>query len=292
VIECQLLKGLLARNKPTKPTYRLDHYWSRLTVLKELSLHIAVKSLAILALAHFWCRLSLYFGGESSTEMTHQGVINLGRTTRARANQLNRHRGFDGSRSDNDTGEPKRRSCCCPICRQRSRRVHSHYNRRLADLPPQGRAVIIVIAARRFRCGNVHCERRIFVEQLPNFVAAHARRSRRLADNSDTLAWRWGAPQALAWRIALPCQRAATHCSDWSGGTRRLPQYQRQPLSALTTSPGSGGSATAPWSEISNAAASLTSYPTASRLPSRHGWSATPGSPLWRVIAALVTGML
>jgi hypothetical protein len=114
VIECQLLKGLLARNKPTKPTYRLDHYWSRLTVLKELSLHIAVKSLAILALAHFWCRLSLYFGGESSTEMTHQGVINLGRTTRARANQLNRHRGFDGSRSDNDTGKPKRRILLLP----------------------------------------------------------------------------------------------------------------------------------------------------------------------------------
>jgi hypothetical protein len=97
--------------------------WPRIIwMAQELHVTQFVKSLAtatpfsrpIAALAHFWCRLSLYFGGESSTEMTHQGVINLGRTTRARANQLNRHRGFDGSRSDNDTGKPKRRILLLP----------------------------------------------------------------------------------------------------------------------------------------------------------------------------------
>lgn len=40
----------------------------------------------------------------------------------------------------------------CPCCRTRSRSVHSRYERRLADLPWQGRAVTILIEVRRLSC--------------------------------------------------------------------------------------------------------------------------------------------
>lgn len=76
----------------------------------------------------------------------------------------------------------KELSAWCPTCERRSHRVHSRYDRRLADLPWQGRAVAIAVTVRRFRCDNALCERRIFVEQLPKVMAPHSRRSRRLAE--------------------------------------------------------------------------------------------------------------
>ena len=49
----------------------------------------------------------------------------------------------------------------CPSCGTVSRRVHSHYRRRAADLPLSGRVVQLVVIARRFRCEAVLCGRQI-----------------------------------------------------------------------------------------------------------------------------------
>ena len=94
----------------------------------------------------------------------------------------------------------------CPVCQRRSQRVHSRYDRKLADLPWQGRAVVIVVTVRRFRCDNARCERRIFVERLPNVTAGQARRSRRLADIQRHIGLALGgaAGARLARRLALP----------------------------------------------------------------------------------------
>ena len=43
----------------------------------------------------------------------------------------------------------------CPSCGTVSRRVHSHYRRRAADLPLSGRVVQLVVIARRFRSENL-----------------------------------------------------------------------------------------------------------------------------------------
>ncbi len=59
--------------------------------------------------------------------------------------------------------DPREASASCPACLQRSRRIHSRYDRRLADLPWQGRTVAIVVTVRRFRCGKSPCECKIFV---------------------------------------------------------------------------------------------------------------------------------
>ena len=62
---------------------------------------------------------------------------------------------------------------CCPRCGGRSTRVHSHYLRKLADLPGQGRRVQLRWRSRRFFCGAPNCPQRIFTERLPRVTAAY-----------------------------------------------------------------------------------------------------------------------
>src|ERR687883_502353 len=73
-------------------------------------------------------------------------------------------------------------SAACPDCRAPSSRVHSRYERRLADLPWQGRPVAIRLRARRFLCAEPACPRRTFAERLPGVAGPSARRCERLAD--------------------------------------------------------------------------------------------------------------
>jgi transposase len=69
----------------------------------------------------------------------------------------------------------------CPACGQLSKRVHSHYQRLLADLPWCGTPVQIFLQVRRFHCDNPGCSRRTFVEQVPQLAGHHARKTCRLA---------------------------------------------------------------------------------------------------------------
>lgn len=69
----------------------------------------------------------------------------------------------------------------CPGCGTKSERVHSKYQRHLADLPIAGRSVRLVVLARRFHCDVVVCGRRIFVERFgADVLAPWARRTSRL----------------------------------------------------------------------------------------------------------------
>jgi transposase len=69
----------------------------------------------------------------------------------------------------------------CPSCGTVSRRVHSHYRRRVRDLPLSGLMVDLVVIARRFRCDAVLCGQQIFTERFPEGVLApSARRTSRL----------------------------------------------------------------------------------------------------------------
>ena len=65
---------------------------------------------------------------------------------------------------------------------------HGSYQRRPADLPLLGRSVQSVLRGRRFRCRNAACGRRTFAERLSGLVAAHARRTRRLAAAQSAVA--------------------------------------------------------------------------------------------------------
>ena len=65
----------------------------------------------------------------------------------------------------------------CPACGNASARVHSWYERRLADAPVAGQQMSIRLRVRRFICSTFGCARRIFAEQLAGLTVRHGRRS-------------------------------------------------------------------------------------------------------------------
>jgi transposase len=93
----------------------------------------------------------------------------------------------------------------CPICKRRSERVHSQYERTVSDLPWRGVSVRLKIRARRFFCENRGCQRSIFCERLPE-VAAHARKTERLEEALTIIAFELGgeAGARLARELGLP----------------------------------------------------------------------------------------
>jgi transposase len=100
---------------------------------------------------------------------------------------------------------PSRCMAECPTCGSTSRRVHSNYLRTLRDLPSHGRAAMILVSARRFRCLNVACARKTFAERLEDALA-YARRTKRLGDLQRHLGLALGgeAGTRLAQRVAVP----------------------------------------------------------------------------------------
>lgn len=71
-------------------------------------------------------------------------------------------------------------SADCPLCKTPSRRVHSRYQRTVADLPWAGTAVRMILSVRRFFCDDPACARKIFTERLGLEIVPYARRTERL----------------------------------------------------------------------------------------------------------------
>jgi transposase len=68
----------------------------------------------------------------------------------------------------------------CPLCTIPASRIHSRYERTLADLPWAHYRVRLQLQVRKWFCPNPHCIRRIFTERLPMVAAPWARRTLRL----------------------------------------------------------------------------------------------------------------
>ena len=68
----------------------------------------------------------------------------------------------------------------CPTCHLHAHRVHSHYQRRLADLPLAQLPVRVQLHVRRFRCTTIGCGRTTFTEPVPGLAIPYARRTTRL----------------------------------------------------------------------------------------------------------------
>ena len=101
---------------------------------------------------------------------------------------------------------PRAATSACPGCGQTSARVHAHYQRRLHDLPWQGRPAMLLVRVRRFRCGNPICPRQTFAEPLGSAAARSARRTERLGGVQCQLGLALGgeAGARLAARLAMP----------------------------------------------------------------------------------------
>jgi transposase len=94
----------------------------------------------------------------------------------------------------------------CPTCGRASSRVHSHYERRLQDLPWQGVAIRLRWNSRRFFCDNARCRQRIFTERLPDVAAPRGRKTTRLVTTLRALALACGGEVGaqLAQRLEMP----------------------------------------------------------------------------------------
>jgi len=78
-------------------------------------------------------------------------------------------------------------SSACPLCGTAATRIHSRYQRRLADLPCAGQPVCFQLSVRKFFCDESTCPRKIFPERLAPFVAPSARMTTRLFQLLQTL---------------------------------------------------------------------------------------------------------
>jgi transposase len=65
----------------------------------------------------------------------------------------------------------------CPSCGSVSSRVHSRYERRLADTAVGGQRTAIVLEVRRLFCDEPDCDRRTFAEQVPGLTVRYGRRT-------------------------------------------------------------------------------------------------------------------
>ena len=70
---------------------------------------------------------------------------------------------------------PLNKTAACPRCGRNSRRVHSRYWRRAADVPLSGNRVEVVIEARKFFCDTGVCSRKIFCERFSGVLEPYAR---------------------------------------------------------------------------------------------------------------------
>jgi transposase len=94
----------------------------------------------------------------------------------------------------------------CPVCGHDTWRVHSRYDRFLAEEPVFGHRVCLLMTVRRFLCSRSGRPRRIFTEPLDGFAAKHARTTLRLAQTHLAIGSALGgeAGARLAEKTAVP----------------------------------------------------------------------------------------
>jgi transposase len=98
----------------------------------------------------------------------------------------------------------------CTGCGVVSRRVHSGYQRRLADTASGGREVLIDLQVRRFFCGNPGCARTTFAEQVQGLTVRYGRRTCNLQEVLQAVALALGgrAGARLTGRLACTVSRS------------------------------------------------------------------------------------
>ncbi len=111
----------------------------------------------------------------------------------------------------------------CPACGTPSEQVHSRYRRTVADRPIAGRAFVLNLQVRKFRCSHPGCERQVFCERLPAILAPYARSTAILTDLHRLIGFALGGEPGsrMAGKLAMPT----------SGDTllRRITSYPDEP---------------------------------------------------------------
>ncbi|MCP1203929.1 ISL3 family transposase, partial [Acetobacter oryzoeni] len=109
-----------------------------------------------------------------------------------------------GNRVEIEVGLRKR-SVLCPDCQCPTQRVHSFYQRKLADLPWQGRPATLIVSVPRFFCQAAVCPRRTFVMPLDGITVRHGRQTTRLTDLHYYIAHTLGGSAGARMTVRLCC---------------------------------------------------------------------------------------
>jgi transposase len=116
-------------------------------------------------------------------------------------------------------------SAQCPVCSTLTGRIHSRYERKLADIPCVSFSLTLVMQVCKFFCDNSACTRRIFTERLPQVAAPWARKTIRLVERLQAIGLALGgaAGARLSARIGLMVSGSTllNHLKKLS-----LPQFQ------------------------------------------------------------------
>lgn len=115
---------------------------------------------------------------------------------------------------------------CCPQCAQVSSSLHSHYTRRVADLPWHGVAAKLELHTRKFRCRNALCPQKVFCERLPKVADSYARKTLRLDTALMLVAFALGGEAGARTACGLRLQVS---------GDTLLRRIRRAPLPSLPT---------------------------------------------------------
>jgi transposase len=95
----------------------------------------------------------------------------------------------------------------CPRCGGLTGQVHGYHGRAVADVPADGRPVVVHVRVRRMRCPDLSCPVQTFREQVPGVLDRYQRRTVRLAGQAGEavrrLAGRAGAGLLAALGIPL-----------------------------------------------------------------------------------------
>jgi transposase len=105
----------------------------------------------------------------------------------------------------------------CPVCGMPTAKVHRYHGRTVADVPVDGRPVVVHLRVRRLACPALGCRRQTFREQIPGLLERHQRCTVRFAGQISEAARELcgRAAARLAGLPALPISR--------STALRRLP---------------------------------------------------------------------
>ncbi|MFB7950156.1 ISL3 family transposase, partial [Kitasatospora phosalacinea] len=116
----------------------------------------------------------------------------------------------------------------CPVCGRPTGRVHGFHGRVVADLPVDGRRVVVSVRVRRLVCAVLGCPRQTFREQVPGVVERYQRRTNRLADQLGQivkeLAGRAGARLSCALACAISRSTALRLLMRWTLPPLRVPR--------------------------------------------------------------------
>jgi transposase len=78
----------------------------------------------------------------------------------------------------------------CPRCGGLAGQVHGYYQRTVADVPADGRPVVLRVRVRRLRCPDLSCPVQTFREQVAGVLDRYQRRTTRLAGQAGEVARR------------------------------------------------------------------------------------------------------